>query len=103
MRLGMERPQQPRTKTAVSQLNPHERHLVIKVRKCEHLPSADFDTGFSDPFLRISWDGVIQTTPPIPETVSPVFNQVFYFPVRMVFPRLRMQSSDEKKYLETII
>jgi hypothetical protein len=83
-------------------LNPLERHLVVKVFKCEALPVADVDKGSSDPYLRVSWDNMVLKTPPIPETIRPIFNCSFYFPVRFTFHQLDHKKNLEK-YEDTIL
>jgi len=97
------RPEQLKSATTVSHLNKFERYLVVRVKKCESLPVADFDTGTADPYLRCTWDGMTMLSPIIQQTLRPVFNQSFYFPVRVVFPELRMGSKGEKKYQESVL
>lgn len=96
------RPEQPKGSTTVSHLNKDERHLVVKIRKCESLPVADFGSGSSDPYLRVSWDNMVMESQVIKESLRPVFNQSFYFPVRIVFPQMR-KAINEIKYEETIL
>ena len=57
-------------------------HLVVLVSKCEGLAIADEDKGVSSPFLRVSWDNMMQTSFVLKETIRPTFNHAFYFPVR---------------------
>ncbi|CAJ1335623.1 unnamed protein product [Effrenium voratum] len=97
------RPEQLKTATTVSHLNPSERYLVVRVKKCEALPVADFDTGSSDPYLRCTWDNMVIVSPVVKQSLRPVFNQSFYFPVRVVFPEMRMGSKAEKKYQDSIL
>jgi len=96
------RPEQPKSSTTVSHLKPNERHLVVKVQKCENLPIADFDEASSDPFLRVSWDNMVMTSAVIYKTIRPVFQQNFYFPVRIVFPQVS-KPGNEKKYEHDIL
>eukprot|EP00929_Paragymnodinium_shiwhaense_P033223 TRINITY_DN18288_c0_g2_i2.p1 TRINITY_DN18288_c0_g2~~TRINITY_DN18288_c0_g2_i2.p1 ORF type:complete len:1297 (+),score=415.46 TRINITY_DN18288_c0_g2_i2:172-4062(+) len=96
------RPEQLKSSTSVSHLKRDERHLVVKVFKCDSLPAADADTGLSDPLLRVSWDNVVQETPPIKQSLRPVFNEAFYFPVRLVFPQLRGDKA-ERKYEKSLL
>mmetsp|Transcript_39243 Transcript_39243/g.98745 ORF Transcript_39243/g.98745 Transcript_39243/m.98745 type:complete len:1294 (-) Transcript_39243:41-3922(-) len=77
------RPQQPKTATTVGHLNPMEKHLVIRVTKCDGLAVADVDTATSDPYLRCTWDNMVQKSGVLKETVRPVFNFNFFFPVRL--------------------
>lgn len=87
----------------VSHLNRYERYLVVRVKKCEGLPVADFDTGSSDPYLRCTWDNMVMLSPIVKQSLRPVFNQSFYFPVRVVFPEMRMGSKAEKKHQDSIL
>ena len=79
------------------------------IKKCEALPVADFDTSSSeaclriqgagrllsvhqrrvhspslvkDPYLRCTWDNMVMLSPVVKQSLRPVFNQSFYFPVR---------------------
>jgi centrosomal protein CEP76 len=97
------RPEQLKTATTVSHLNKSERYLVVRVKKCESLPVADFDTGSSDPYLRVTWDNMVMLSPTVRQSLRPVFNQSFYYPVRQVFPEMRMGSKFEKKYQESVL
>eukprot|EP00931_Biecheleriopsis_adriatica_P046661 TRINITY_DN26816_c0_g1_i1.p1 TRINITY_DN26816_c0_g1~~TRINITY_DN26816_c0_g1_i1.p1 ORF type:complete len:1266 (+),score=279.51 TRINITY_DN26816_c0_g1_i1:37-3798(+) len=97
------RPEQLKTATTVSHLSKSERYLVLRVKKCESLPIADFDTGSSDPYLRCTWDNMVMLSPIVHQSLRPVFNQSFYFPVRVVFPEMSMGSKAEKKYQDTIL
>ncbi|CEM39026.1 unnamed protein product [Vitrella brassicaformis CCMP3155] len=83
------RPEQPRGAALLSQLDIREQYLVVRISKCENLPVADSDTGSSDPFVRVKWDGLIQNSPVRERTTRPVFNQNFYFPVRLISKRSR--------------
>ena len=83
----------------VGQLSSKEQYLVVRVNKCENLPIADFDTGSSDPFLRIGWDGMVQFSPILKRTCRPVFNFTLFFPVRLVFP----QMATRMKYRENAL
>ncbi|CAE7605241.1 DRC7 [Symbiodinium sp. CCMP2456] len=97
------RPEQLKTATTVSHLNRYERYLVVRIKKCEALPVADFDTSSSDPYLRCTWDNMVMLSPVVKQSLRPVFNQSFYFPVRVVFPEMRMGSKAEKKHQDTIL
>eukprot|EP00746_Dinoflagellata_sp_MGD_P000196 gnl/MRDRNA2_/MRDRNA2_100357_c0_seq1.p1 gnl/MRDRNA2_/MRDRNA2_100357_c0~~gnl/MRDRNA2_/MRDRNA2_100357_c0_seq1.p1 ORF type:complete len:1229 (+),score=291.58 gnl/MRDRNA2_/MRDRNA2_100357_c0_seq1:146-3832(+) len=90
-----QRPEQPKGATSVSHLNPKERFLVVRINKCESLAVADVDSGSSDPYLRVSWDGMVQFSPIIKTTVRPVFNMTFFFPVRLCYAR--MEKKDYQK------
>lgn len=87
---------QPRTSSSVGHLNSQEVHLVVRVQKCEGLAVADDEKGSSSPFVRISWDNMMQTSPVLKDTIRPAFNHTFYFPVRFFNERVT-----SRRYLET--
>lgn len=87
---------QPRTSSSVGHLNSSEMHLVVQVRKCESLAIADEEKGVSSPFLRVSWDNMMQTSFVLKNTIRPTFNHTFYFPVRFFNEKIT-----SRKYLET--
>lgn len=70
-----ERPEQPKGSGMVSHLSPKEQYLVVRISKCENLPIADFDSGSSDPYLRVSWDGMVQFSIILKRTVRPVMER----------------------------
>jgi centrosomal protein CEP76 len=84
------RPEQLRLGSMATQLplrNPsapkgRQKYLCVAVKKCENLPVADQDEGTSDPLVKITWDGMVQTSQTMYRTLRPVFNTTFYFPVR---------------------
>mmetsp|Transcript_44166 Transcript_44166/g.127526 ORF Transcript_44166/g.127526 Transcript_44166/m.127526 type:complete len:1295 (-) Transcript_44166:231-4115(-) len=92
------RPQQPKSAATVGHLNRSEQHLVVKVFKCDGLAVADHDTASSDPYLRCSWDNMLQRSPVLKETVRPVFNFTFYFPVRLFNLQVK-----KKMYIDTAL
>merc|ERR1719277_103256 len=75
-------PMQPRATRNVTNLDKDENFLVVFVNKCDHLPPMD-ETGASDPYLRVSWDNMVQRSMTLRGTLKPVFNAFFFFPVRM--------------------
>mmetsp|Transcript_85656 Transcript_85656/g.239303 ORF Transcript_85656/g.239303 Transcript_85656/m.239303 type:complete len:1311 (-) Transcript_85656:127-4059(-) len=77
------RPQQTTAATSVGDLDPSDKHLVVIVNKCEGLAVADLETGSSDPTLRVVFDNMVQKSGILKNTLRPVFNQAFYFPVRL--------------------
>ncbi|CAJ1415254.1 unnamed protein product [Effrenium voratum] len=87
---------QPRTSSSVGHLHSSEIHLVIRIQKCEGLAIADEDKGVSSPFLRVSWDNMMQTSAILKDTLRPVFNHTFYFPVRFFNDKVTA-----RKYWET--
>lgn len=78
-------PGQPQVSGTVTHLNKNEKHLVVKVKSCRYLPLSQPEKGCSNPLLRVKWDNMEQKCPQMFETVRPIFNFNFYFPVRSVF------------------
>eukprot|EP00930_Biecheleria_cincta_P037865 TRINITY_DN26016_c0_g1_i1.p1 TRINITY_DN26016_c0_g1~~TRINITY_DN26016_c0_g1_i1.p1 ORF type:complete len:1219 (+),score=214.11 TRINITY_DN26016_c0_g1_i1:71-3727(+) len=74
--------QQPKLSNSVFHLSSSEKHLVVCITKCEHLAAADEEKGTSSPYAAVSWDSTVQYTPTLKDTLRPVFNHTFYFPVR---------------------
>jgi centrosomal protein CEP76 len=59
----LKRPMQPLAGAAlVTQLDFREQYLVVRLFRCENLPAANFDTGTSDPIVKIKWDGMTETS-----------------------------------------
>ncbi|OEH75123.1 C2 domain-containing protein [Cyclospora cayetanensis] len=84
------RPMQTVSGTAlVTQLNLKEQYLVVRVFKCDNLPVANADSFSSNPMVKVKWDGMVNSGAPRENTLRPVFNQSFYFPVRLLDPRER--------------
>ena len=82
------RPSQPSNfHSNLTSLDLNEQFLVVRVVKCEALPASDSSTASSDPFVRVKWDSVVQQTSTKKQTTRPVFNETFYFPVRLIDPR----------------
>mmetsp|Transcript_70355 Transcript_70355/g.153301 ORF Transcript_70355/g.153301 Transcript_70355/m.153301 type:complete len:1300 (+) Transcript_70355:110-4009(+) len=92
------RPRQPKTAATVGHLNPQEQHLVVRIVKCDNLAVADADVGTSDPYIRCTWDNMVQRSPILKETIRPIFNFNFYFPVRLFNNRVK-----SKKYRDTAL
>ena len=42
----------------------------------------DSDMPVQDPYLRCTWDNMVMLSPIVKQSLRPVFNQSFYFPVR---------------------
>ncbi|KAL8434524.1 hypothetical protein Efla_000040 [Eimeria flavescens] len=84
------RPTQSVAGTAlVTQLNLKEQYLVVRVFKCENLAVANADSFSSNPMVKVKWDGMVNAGAKRENTLRPVFNQSFYFPVRLLDPRER--------------
>ena len=46
-----------------------------------------------DPYLRCTWDNMVIVSPVVKQSLRPVFNQSFYFPVRA--PQLQAEAAHE--------
>jgi centrosomal protein CEP76 len=92
------RPRQPRSERTVNNMNKKEMRLVVRVFKAEGLAVGDANTGSSDPYVRIIWDNMCLRSVVMRQTLRPVFNQSFYFPVRF-FDTKVMQPKYEDKVL----
>lgn len=95
------RPTQSVGRRSVTHLNSSEQHLVVRVSKCDGLPIADPEKGSSDPYLRVSWDHMTQNSPVQIETIRPIFNMCFYFPVRLFHEKL-LRSFRKGKVIEAM-
>jgi centrosomal protein CEP76 len=91
-------PMQP-SEASLLHLKRKEKHLVVSITKCEGLPIADPEFGWSDPFLRVSWDNMMKRSWVSPGTTRPVYNLNFYFPVRFFSSKLE----NDKKYRDTAL
>jgi len=94
------RPMQPKTAASVSHLNSKEKHLIVRVAKCENLAVADADTNSSDPYLKAKWDNMAQESPVLQQTCRPVFQHSFFFPVRVVFDKILRNQKYETNILQ---
>lgn len=83
----------------ISQLNLNERYLVFRLFKCDNLAAADGVTGTSDPIVKVSWDGIVNTSSVREKTRRPVYNQNLYFPVRVLDQRELIVPSFRRKCL----
>ncbi|KAJ1613894.1 hypothetical protein OIY81_796 [Cryptosporidium canis] len=83
----------------VSQLNLNERYLVFRLFKCDNLAAADGVTGTSDPIVKVTWDGIVNTSSVREKTRRPVYNQNLYFPVRVLDQRELIIPSFRRKCL----
>lgn len=92
-------PMQPGASVVMYNLDPNVQYLLVDVSSAEGLPVADFDLGTSHPFCRIRYDGVIQQTPVVEGTLRPVWNHLFYMPVRYIEPDIRTNP----RYRSTIL
>lgn len=63
-------------------------YLVVRVFKCKGLAIANLEGGASDPFVIVEWDNMTRRTATMSDTVRPVFNHDFYFPVWFFNPAL---------------
>lgn len=92
-------PVQPILSTMMSYLKPTEQYMVVELFSADGLAAADPDYGTSNPFVRVKYDGTCCTTEVATANLRPTFNQVFYFPVRIVDTALRTN----KSYMEAVL
>uniref|UniRef100_A0A3B0N2V6 C2 domain containing protein, putative n=1 Tax=Theileria annulata TaxID=5874 RepID=A0A3B0N2V6_THEAN len=79
------RPAQPISGSSLlTHLDKSYRYLVIRLVRCESLPSTNTDTNSSDPMVKVRWDGIVNCTPTLECTTSPVYNHNMYFPIHLV-------------------
>jgi centrosomal protein CEP76 len=101
------RPEQIRLGSMASQLplrnksapKGRQKYLCVRVHKCENLPVADIEEGTSDPLVKITWDGMVQTSQTMQRTLRPVFNTTFYFPVRFFDANVEKNKTHRAKLL----
>ncbi|AFZ79044.1 hypothetical protein BEWA_018890 [Theileria equi strain WA] len=79
------RPAQPISGSALlTHLDHKGQYLVIRILRCENLPSTNSDSNTSDPMIKVKWDGIVNCTCSLESTTSPVYNQNMYFPIHLV-------------------
>eukprot|EP00916_Digyalum_oweni_P008305 GHVL01013916.1.p1 GENE.GHVL01013916.1~~GHVL01013916.1.p1 ORF type:complete len:1104 (+),score=195.31 GHVL01013916.1:36-3314(+) len=90
------RPEQPLTGQLLSQLDYKDQYLVVQIFKADNLPTSGKDT--ANPFLKVKWDGMLFSSENryIQRTIRPVFNECFYFPVRLVHDTIMRNSKLRK-------
>merc|ERR1719247_3745789 len=101
------RPEQVRLGSMASQLplknksapKGRQKYLCVRIHKCENLPVADLEEGTSDPLVKITWDGMVQTSQTMKRTLRPVFNTTFYFPVRFFDANVEKNKTHRAKLL----
>eukprot|EP00927_Polykrikos_kofoidii_P027002 TRINITY_DN23916_c0_g2_i1.p1 TRINITY_DN23916_c0_g2~~TRINITY_DN23916_c0_g2_i1.p1 ORF type:complete len:1082 (-),score=180.99 TRINITY_DN23916_c0_g2_i1:521-3319(-) len=76
-------PVQPPTTLITHFLSPKLQYLIVELYSADGLPCADQDTGTSNPFARVKFDGMVQQSDHVDNSLAPVFNSTFYFPVRV--------------------
>eukprot|EP00916_Digyalum_oweni_P013913 GHVL01022739.1.p1 GENE.GHVL01022739.1~~GHVL01022739.1.p1 ORF type:complete len:348 (+),score=59.48 GHVL01022739.1:1029-2072(+) len=86
----IERPEQKVTGSAsIEYLDLNEQHLVVRIIKAEKLAIGNLEKGTSNPKVKVKWDGIVQWSGPRSGTCNPVWNEFFYFPVRLISDKLR--------------
>eukprot|EP00929_Paragymnodinium_shiwhaense_P001334 TRINITY_DN10155_c0_g1_i1.p1 TRINITY_DN10155_c0_g1~~TRINITY_DN10155_c0_g1_i1.p1 ORF type:complete len:1287 (-),score=355.22 TRINITY_DN10155_c0_g1_i1:585-4343(-) len=80
-------------------LNPKGQYLVVELHSAQNLPVADVDTGTSNPFVRVKYDGVVQQTEFLEANLNPVFSSTFYFPIRVPDEKIRTS----KEYYNSLL
>ncbi|EAN32450.1 C2 domain protein [Theileria parva strain Muguga] len=83
--VNQNRPAQPISGSSLlTHLDKSYRYLVIRIVRCESLPSTNTDTNSSDPMVKVRWDGIVNCTPTLESTTGPVYNHNMYFPIHLV-------------------
>ncbi|CEL94610.1 unnamed protein product [Vitrella brassicaformis CCMP3155] len=95
------RPVQPlRGASLLTNLDVTSRHLIIKLLSCQNLPAANYGTGFSDPYVKVMWDGIQQNALVQENTCRPIYNQTFYYPIRLIDPKKELS---DRHFRETCL
>eukprot|EP00931_Biecheleriopsis_adriatica_P056234 TRINITY_DN33315_c0_g1_i1.p1 TRINITY_DN33315_c0_g1~~TRINITY_DN33315_c0_g1_i1.p1 ORF type:complete len:1234 (-),score=300.78 TRINITY_DN33315_c0_g1_i1:87-3788(-) len=63
-------------------------YLVVTVHSADGLPVADADYGSSNAFVRVKYDGVVQQSPVIMDSLTPCWNHTFFIPVYFIDPKI---------------
>lgn len=84
-------PYQPSHSLVLFHLSPNLQYLVVEVNGADGLPIADTDSGSSNPLVRVKFDGIVQQSPHIENTITPAWNHTFYMPVRLPDEKIRTQ------------
>eukprot|EP00929_Paragymnodinium_shiwhaense_P100192 TRINITY_DN6233_c0_g1_i1.p1 TRINITY_DN6233_c0_g1~~TRINITY_DN6233_c0_g1_i1.p1 ORF type:complete len:1181 (-),score=328.05 TRINITY_DN6233_c0_g1_i1:96-3638(-) len=92
-------PWQPADTLVTFYLNPKIQYLVVDLSTADGLPIADVDRGTSNPFARVKFDGMVQQSPHVDSSLSPVWNHTFYFPVRVTEESIRTKEELYKNIL----
>eukprot|EP00913_Durusdinium_trenchii_P000006 g5.t1 len=67
-------------------LQADQQHLVVIANSADGLPVADPDYGSSNPFVRVKYDGTVESSPVVMASLTPIWNHIFYLPVRFTDP-----------------
>lgn len=80
------RPLQDLNSLTMYYLQANQQHLVVIANSADGLPVADPDYGSSNPFVRVKYDGTVEQSPVIMASLTPIWNHMFYLPVRFTDP-----------------
>lgn len=80
------RPLQDPNSLTMYYLQANQQHLVVIANSADGLPVADPDYGSSNPFVRVKYDGTVEQSPVIMASLTPIWNHMFYLPVRFTDP-----------------
>lgn len=92
-------PVQPHSSLVAFHLSPMLQYLIVDLHSADGLPVADMDVGSSNPFVRITYDGMVQQSEWIEGTLHPLFNHTFYLPVLVTDERIRTDKDFFKRLL----
>lgn len=62
-------------------LNPQMTYLVVELFSAEGLPIADSDNGLTNAVMMLKYDGLTLITPIVHQSLRPIWNSYFHFPV----------------------
>lgn len=68
-------------------LDPNSVYLIVRVIECRRLTPGDLERNTSDCIVEAIWDGFSLTSEIVEASLSPVFNQNFYFPLKVLSER----------------
>eukprot|EP00930_Biecheleria_cincta_P045619 TRINITY_DN31440_c0_g3_i1.p1 TRINITY_DN31440_c0_g3~~TRINITY_DN31440_c0_g3_i1.p1 ORF type:complete len:1149 (+),score=182.82 TRINITY_DN31440_c0_g3_i1:168-3614(+) len=91
-------PIQLETSLTMYYLDGSMQYMIVEAHSAESLPIADPDYGSSNPFVRVKYDGCVQQSSVIMDSLTPSWNHTFYIPIRFVDPRVY----SDPKYYKTI-
>lgn len=80
------RPMQDLNSLTMYYLQADQQHLVVIANSADGLPVADPDYGSSNPFVRVKYDGTVESSPVVMASLTPIWNHIFYLPVRFTDP-----------------
>eukprot|EP00928_Gymnodinium_smaydae_P038522 TRINITY_DN26558_c0_g1_i1.p1 TRINITY_DN26558_c0_g1~~TRINITY_DN26558_c0_g1_i1.p1 ORF type:complete len:1124 (+),score=277.79 TRINITY_DN26558_c0_g1_i1:139-3510(+) len=92
-------PMQPPESLITFFLSPKMQYLVVELGSADGLAIADTDMGTSNAMGRVKYDGVVFQSNVVEASLTPVWNQTFYIPVRVVDETIRTDETHYKNLL----